>query len=96
MSTMHESYEDDNFDEYEDFQYEETYELAHEFVNGMIMPMIKEFDYNNSNEDYIPGIACYTLLTELVKSMSQQGFTVEQIQEIVAENAVATGDDIVH
>lgn len=83
-------------DEYDDFQYELTSDLAHQFVDETIMPMLQEFDYNNPLEDYIPGVASFGLYIKLVKNLLGEGFTQEQLKEIVDESIVNDGSETVH
>ena len=71
-------------EEFEDWQYEHSSDLAEDFVEAAIMPALSEFDYNNEDDKYISGLACYTLFCRLITELGAQGFEedelIEQIQ----------------
>lgn len=83
-------------DEYDDFQYEITTDLAGQFVEETIIPMLEDFDYNNPVEDYIPGVASFGLYIRLVKNLLNDGFTQDQLKEVVDEYTINDGSEIVH
>lgn len=70
-------------DEFDDFQYEMSNEIAHNFIDEQVMPAVIEFDYNNPNEDYVPGVASFGLFFKLVESLLVEGFTPEQLKEVI-------------
>lgn len=83
-------------DEYDDYQYELTTELAHDFIDETVMPMLEEFDFHNPSEDYIPGVATFGLFIRVVGSLLLEGFTNEQLKEVIDDFSVENIDDIVH
>lgn len=83
-------------DEYDDYQYELTTELAHDFIDETVMPMLEEFDFNNSSEDYIPGVATFGLFIRVVGSLLLEGFTTEQLKEVIDDFSVESIDDTIH
>jgi hypothetical protein len=83
-------------DEYDDFQYEMTSEMAHNFIQEALIPLLEEFDFNNPNEDYIPGVATYELFMKIVSRMLEEGFTQEQLKDAIDEYNVYCIDDIIH
>jgi hypothetical protein len=83
-------------DEFDDYQYDVSTELSAEFIDNTLMPMLDEFDYGNSNPDYIPGVASFGLYIKLVQALLEEGFTKEQLVETVNEFSVHIVDGPVH
>lgn len=83
-------------DEFDDYQYELTTELAHDFIDETVMPMLEEFDFNNPSEDYVPGVATFGLFIRVVGSLLLEGFTTEQLKEIIDDFSVESINDTVH
>lgn len=83
-------------DEFDDYQYEITTELAQEFINCEILPILEEFDHNNPNEEYIPGVATFGLYLKLVGVLLSDGFEPEQLIGVINEFGTANLDSIVH
>jgi hypothetical protein len=83
-------------DEYEDYQYEESTEMADQFVDEEIIPLLAKFDYDNPEEDYVPGVATFNLYTKLVNILIQEGFEAETLKEVIDEFALMCIDDTVH
>ena len=96
MKTEASTDNDFEVDEYDDFQYEVTTDMAHEFVEQAILPMIEEFDYQNPNEDYIPGVATFGLYIKLVERLLEDGFSQDQLKEIINDFSVIDVDGRVH
>lgn len=83
-------------DEFDDYQYELTTELAHDFIDETVMPMLEDFDFNNPSEDYVPGVATFGLFIRVVGSLLLEGFTTEQLKEVIDDFSVESINDTVH
>lgn len=70
-------------DEYDDFQYEMSTEIAQSFIDDQVLPAVMEFDFANPNEDYIPGVASFNLYFKLVEKLLLEGFTQDQLKEVI-------------
>lgn len=89
--------EDDNtVDEYDDYQYEISNELANHFVDDEIFPLLQEFDLNNENSDYVPGIATFCLFAKLCIYMITEGASVDELKKMVDDFSQYCVDDTVH
>lgn len=88
--------EDDIVDEYDDYQYEFTSELAYTFIEEEVIPFLEEFDYNNPEEDYVPGMATFNLYTRLIEMLLLQGFTPDQLKESIDEFSVTHMSETIH
>ena len=86
---------DDN-QEYEEWQYDMSTDLAMSFVREDLLPALLQFDYNHSNDDYIPGVATYIAFTHIVQDLIEQGFTVAELSKVAQECADAASHRIIH
>jgi hypothetical protein len=82
--------------EYEDWQYEFSSDIASDFVDEQLIPALDQFDYDNSDRDYIPGIASYVLFTRMVESLTEQGFDGEELKRLIDEIQDLSQFRIVH
>lgn len=85
--------DDTEVDEYDDYQYEMSNHIAHSFIDEQVLPAVKEFDYNNPNEDYVPGVASFGLFYKLVESLLVDGFSPEQLKEVIDDFEVMVIED---
>lgn len=86
----------DDLDEFDEYQHEISTELANNFIESKLMPLLEEFDFNNSDEDYIPGIATFTLFARLAVEMLAEGYTSAEISAIIDDFAVNIADSTLH
>jgi hypothetical protein len=89
-------FEDDLDDEYDESQYEFSYDLSEDFLLEEVIPTLLDFDFNNANEDYIPGVATFGLYARLIDVLLTEGFTKEQLHEIIEECQSTIIDSTVH
>ena len=87
---------EEGVDEYDDFQYEVSNELANHFVEEEIYPLLEEFDYNNESSEYVPGMATFCLFAKLCIQLMSEGYTVEEMKDLVDEFSQHCVDDTVH
>lgn len=87
---------DQQVDEYDDYQHEVSNTLANDFLEERIMPQLQEFDFNNGNSDYIPGIATFCLFGKLLVDMINNGYTVGDIKTMVDDFSQYCVVDTVH
>lgn len=87
---------DQSVDEYDDYQHEVSNELANNFVEDEIFPLLEEFDYNNECSEYIPGMATFCLFAKLCIQLMGEGYSVAELQKIVEDFSEFCVDDVVH
>ena len=87
---------EEGVDEYDDFQYEVSNELANQFVEEEICPMLEEFDYNNESSEYVPGMATFCLFAKLCIQLMSEGYTVDEMKDLISEFSQHCVDDTVH
>jgi len=83
-------------DEYDEYQYEVTTDMAQDFINSEMLPVLEEFDYNNPSEDYVPGVATFGMYLKLVEILLIAGFTSEQLIEVITEFDIVNYESVVH
>lgn len=83
-------------DEYDDYQHEISNELANFFVEEKLLPLLDDFDFNNECQEYIPGIATFCLFAKLLIQMMNDGYSVDDLKDIVEEFSQYCVDDTVH
>lgn len=87
---------EDTVDEYDDYQYEYSSEIAYKFIDEEIIPFLEEFDYDNPEEDYVPGMATFSLYTKLIELLILDGYSVEHLKEVIDGFSVEYISDTVH
>lgn len=87
MKTSSEDFADVEVDdyEYEDWEFEYTNNLVDEFLEGTVIPLMENFDFAKDDENYIPGVASFTLFTRLVEILTDNGWDVEHLKHTVEE-----------
>lgn len=83
-------------DGYEDWQYEQSGQMASTFIEEVLMPIVEEFDYSNSNEDYIYGTATFGLFIELLPRLGQLGYSQEDLIDQVKQYINYVADRVLH
>lgn len=69
----------------EDWQIDKSNELASEFLENDIIPMMDEFEFENSDEHYVPGVASFMLYIKLIEHLSKNGWTLDELKHAVEE-----------
>lgn len=87
MKTSSEDFMDLEVDDYqyEDWEFEYTNNLVEEFLEETVIPLMENFDFAKDDENYIPGVASFTLFTRLVEMLTENGWNVEQLKNTVEE-----------
>ena len=88
--------DDDTVDDYEDYQYELSTEMSDDFLEEYVIPLMNEFENNNTSTEYIPGTATLNLFIKMVGTLTKFGYTAEQLNDIVTECELPGDLDVVH
>ena len=75
----------------EDWQIDKSNELASEFLNNDIIPQIDEFEFENEDEHYVPGVASFMLYIKLIEHLSKNGWTLDELKQAVDEFSLEHG-----
>ncbi len=66
-------------DEHEEWEHEYSITIACDFLQKNIVPLLEEFEFNNSDENYVDGSATHALFVTLIQSLADMGFTEEDL-----------------
>lgn len=83
-------------DNIEDWQYEYSADIAKDFIENKILPQVDQFDFGNSDKNYVKGVAYYALLVELVPNLVKLGYTAEDMLELIIDIAEEECTKTVH
>lgn len=92
---LNEDLELDNV-EYEDWEFEHTNNVVDQFLNEYLVPDLEKFDFQNNDENYIPGVACFTLFTMLIDILTQNGWTPEELKSTVDDFSNQSSFEVIH
>lgn len=77
---------------YEDWEFDYTNNMVEEFLENEIMPALEKFDFSNRDENYVPGVASFTLYTRLIELLVDNGWTTDELKEAIDDfGNIATG-----
>lgn len=68
---------------YEDWEFDYTNNIVEEFLSTEIVPVLEKFDFQNKDENYVPGVASFTLYTRLIELLVENGWTSEELKEAI-------------
>jgi hypothetical protein len=83
-------------DEYSEDQYEYSYEMANDYVSDTLLPDLMKFDLENEDEDYVPGTALFTAFVQMASILLENGFTPDQLKDVVDEFEVQNTGMTIH
>lgn len=87
---------DQNEEQFDEYQYELSAEMAYSFIDEELLPTLEEFDFNNEEEDYIPGVGAFALYTRLVGILIMDGFTADELKAIIDDFSEVCIDGPIH
>lgn len=79
------NFDDFESDDYDEWQYAESINIASDFIEDTLLPQILEFDFENKESDYVPGIATYALFMRLVPLLSEYGYSIDELKQSVED-----------
>jgi hypothetical protein len=82
-------------DDYEEWQFEYSYDMAQDFVTQTI-DELHDFDLANPDDKYIPGCATYGLFTALIPKLAEMGYTIEDLTREIEEHIGAGPNETLH
>lgn len=62
-------------------QIENSAVLACDFIYDTILPLLDEFENDNDDIDYIPGIATHGLFVALIQELADLGYTEKDLRK---------------
>ena len=62
-------------------QIEKSALLACDFIYDTLLPLLEEFENDNDDPDYIPGIATHGLFVALIQELADIGYTQRDLNK---------------
>lgn len=82
---------------YSDQQFEDSSDAAYNFVTDLMLPALLDFDFNNSDDDYIPGSAAFVMFIKISQLLMESGWSIDELQREIEEHVhLADFDGTVH
>lgn len=96
MKDQHENITNTDVDEslYEDWEFDYTNNMVEEFLEEKIIPELDRFDFENKDENYVPGVASFTLFTRMIETLIETGWSKEELKQAIDD--FGNIPDIVH
>lgn len=77
---------------YEDWEFDYTNNVVEEFLNDKILPALESFDFENNDENYVPGVASFTLFTRIIELLVENGWTADELKQTIEDfGTIAVG-----
>lgn len=88
--------EDEQGEAYDDYQIEASNDMANDFIEENIIPQLYDFEFNNEDKDYLTGVATFALFARLCIELIGDGYTADQLKEIVDDFKYSCVSDTIH
>jgi hypothetical protein len=73
---------------YEDWEFDYTSNIVDEFLEDDVLPKLQSFDFDNRDENYVQGMASFTLFTRLIEILVDSGWEIEDLKKAVDDFAL--------
>ena len=83
-------------EEHEVWQYEHSVDIADNFLDSTLLPLLDEFETNNEDSDYIDGAATHGLFAELVMRLGSMGYTEKDLKKEIKIYLNTSFGEILH
>lgn len=70
---------------YEEWEFDYTSNIVEAFLEDDVLPKLEKFDFENDDENYVHGMACFTLYTRLIEILVESGWTKDDLKKAVDE-----------
>ena len=77
-------------------QIENSALLACDFIYETLLPLLDEFENNNDDPDYIPGIATHGLFVALIQELADLGYTQRDLNKEIKTYMNTSVGEVVH
>jgi hypothetical protein len=77
-------------------QIENSALLACDFIYDTLLPLLDEFENDNDDPDYIPGIATHGLFVALIQELADLGYTEKDLRKEIKIYMNTSVGEIVH
>ena len=77
-------------------QIENSALLACDFIYETILPLLDDFENDNDDPDYIPGIATHGLFVALIQELADLGYTQKDLNKEIKTYMNTSVGEVVH
>jgi hypothetical protein len=77
-------------------QIENSAVLACDFIYDTLLPLLDEFENDNDDPDYIPGIATHGLFVALIQELADLGYTEKDLRKEIKIYMNTSVGEVVH
>ena len=77
-------------------QIEKSALLACDFIYDTLLPLLEEFENNNDDPDYIPGVATHGLFVALIQELADLGYTQKDLNKEIKTYMNTSLGEVVH
>ena len=77
-------------------QIENSALLACDFIYDTLLPLLDEFENDNDDPDYIPGIATHGLFVALIQELADLGYTEKDLRKEIKTYRNTSLGEVVH
>ena len=77
-------------------QIEKSALLACDFIYDTLLPLLDDFENDNDDPDYIPGIATHGLFVALIQELADLGYTEKDLRKEIKTYMNTSVGEVVH
>ena len=77
-------------------QIENSALLACDFIYDTLLPLLDDFENDNDDPDYIPGIATHGLFVALIQELADLGYTEKDLRKEIKTYMNTSLGEVVH
>ena len=77
-------------------QIEKSALMACDFIYDTLLPLLEEFENDNDDPDYIPGVATHGLFVALIQELADLGYTQKDLNKEIKTYMNTSIGEIVH
>ena len=77
-------------------QIEKSALLACDFIYDTLLPLLEEFENDNDDPDYIPGVATHGLFVALIQELADLGYTQKDLNKEIKIYMNTSVGEVVH
>jgi hypothetical protein len=77
-------------------QIENSALLACDFIYETLLPLLEEFENDNDDPDYIPGVATHGLFIALIQELADLGYTQKDLNKEIKTYINTSVGEVVH
>jgi ribose 5-phosphate isomerase len=77
-------------------QIEKSALLSCDFIYDTLLPLLEEFENNNDDPEYIPGVATHGLFVALIQELADLGYTQRALNKEIKTYMNTSLGEVVH